>query len=96
MADRSTAAGQPGVQRGFERGVRQFRQDVTSEQVALGDVGVARQDERPDAGTLVGAQLGQDLIGIADDRCAGAAAGPADAGPQRLLDEPVVGRRVAE
>ncbi len=65
-------------------------------QVALGDVGVARQDERADARLLVGAEFGDDLVGIAHDRCAGAAASAPDAGPQRLLDEAVVGGRFAQ
>jgi hypothetical protein len=52
------------------------------EQVALGRGGVARQDERADAGVAVRVDLGRHLVGVADDRGAGAAAGAADAGPQ--------------
>ena len=72
------------------------REHVLGDQVALGDVGVAGQDERADAGVLIRTQLGDDLVGIADDRRAGAAARPADAGPERVLDEAVVGGALAE
>ena len=44
-----------------------LRQDMAREQVALGCMGIARQDERFDPFRLIGAQLGQHLIRIADD-----------------------------
>ena len=66
------------------------------EQVRLRRVGVARQDERLDAHVLIAVQLGEDLIGVADDRGAAARAGAADAGPEIVLDIAVVGRCLAQ
>ena len=71
-------------------------QDVPREQVGLGSVGVARQDERLDAHRLVGLQLGEHLVGIADDRGTAAGAGAADAGPQIVLDVTLVAGRLAQ
>ena len=42
-------------------------------QVTLGFVGVARQDERIDANVLVRLELGHNLLGVADDRRSSAA-----------------------
>ena len=64
----------------------EVRQDMAREQVGLGGVRVAGQDERLDAHRLVGAQLGEHLVRVADDRGAAARAGAADAGPQIVLD----------
>ena len=71
-------------------------QHVAGEQVALGGVRVAGQDERLDAGVGELVDLRQHLVGIADDRRTGARAGPADAGPQVTLDVPLVVGLVAE
>jgi hypothetical protein len=40
--------------------------------------------------------LESDLVGVADDRCAAAGAGPRDAGPEVVLDEAVVVGGVAQ
>ena len=66
-----------------------MRQDMPGEEIRLGLVRVAGQNERLDAHGLVGAQLGQHLVRIADDRRAAAGAGLADPGPEVVLDEAV-------
>ena len=43
-----------------------------------------------DAEVGVGAQLGEHLVGVADERRAAAAARAADAGPEMVLDEALV------
>ena len=45
---------------------------MARKQVGFGGVGIAREDECLDPLGLIGAQLGQHLIGIADDRRAAA------------------------
>ena len=69
---------------------------MLGEEVALGDVWVAGEDERLDAERPVAEELGEHLVGIADDRGAAAAAGPADARPEVGLDVAVVGGGIAE
>jgi hypothetical protein len=59
-------------------------------------VWIARQDERVDAEGHVGAELGDDLVGVADDRGAAAGSRSGDAGPQVVLDEAVVVGGVAQ
>ena len=54
---------------------------MAGEQIALGLVRITRQDEAFDAQAPIGIELGQHLIGIADDGGAAARAGAADAGP---------------
>ncbi len=71
-ADRHRAARQ-------QRAVVERGQHVPREQVGLGEVGIAGEDERLQAELAVGAQLGEHLVGVADDRGPGARAGAADA-----------------
>ena len=71
-------------------------QHVLGHEIAFGDVGVARQDEGLDADLLVRLQLGHDLIGVADDRRAGAGTGPTDSGPEIGLGVAVVVSAVAK
>ena len=71
-------------------------QHVPRDEVAFGDVRVSGEDERVDPEGHVRAQLGDDLIGVADDRRAASRSGSGDAGPQVLLDEPVVVGGVAQ
>ena len=52
-------------------------------------MGIAREDESLDPFGLIGAQFGEDLIGVADNRRAAARASAADAGPQVLLNEAI-------
>jgi hypothetical protein len=66
--------------------MRHSRQHVAAEQIGLGRMGVAGQDEGIDAERLIGLQLGQHLVGIADNGGAAARAGAADAGPEVVLD----------
>ena len=74
----------------LEAAVVDVGQHVAGEQVALGGVRVAGEDEGLDAGVGQLVDLGQHLVGVADDGGAGAGAGPADAGPQVPLDVALV------
>jgi hypothetical protein len=56
----------------YQRAVIQMGEDVAREQVALGGMRITGQDERLDAEIGVALQLGKHLVGIADDRRAGA------------------------
>ena len=69
---------------------------MLGKQVAFGGMGVPGQDECADPYALVCLQLGGYLIRIADNRCAGAASGPADACPQVVFDEAVISGAFAE
>ena len=71
-------------------------QDVAGEEVAFGLVRIAGEDERLDAQGLIGLELRQHLVGVADDGGAAAGAGAADAGPQVLLRIAVVAGRRAQ
>lgn len=71
-------------------------QHMAGEQVGFGGVRVAGQDESVHAEVRVGADLGQHLIGIADDGRASARARAADAGPQVRFGVAVVIGDVAE
>ena len=79
-----------------KRNVVELWHNVTCEQIALGEVRVARQDERVDPRPPVGVDLGEHLRRVADDRRSGTAARPTDPGPQRLLDEAVAPGRIAQ
>lgn len=68
----------PGAPR-QERAVFKVRQHVTREQVALGGMRVAGQREGFHAKLDVLAQLGQDLIRVADDSSASTRSRPPDA-----------------
>ena len=78
-----------------ERAVLDMRQHMPREQVGFGRVRIARQDEGLDPLGLIGAQLGEHLIGRADDRRPAARARPADAGAQVLFHEAVTIGRAA-
>jgi hypothetical protein len=55
---------------------------MAGEEVALGGVWVAGEDERVHAEGRVRLELGEHLVRVADEGGARAGAGPADAGPQ--------------
>ena len=61
-------------------------QDITREHIAFVDVGITGQDERLYPLGLIGAEFGQDLIGIADNRRAATRARAANPGPEIVLD----------
>jgi hypothetical protein len=70
---------------------------VPGEQVGFGGgVRIAGQDEGVHAEVGVGADLGEHLIGVADDGRAGAGVGPADAGPQVRFGVALIAGRVAQ
>ena len=76
-------AGRPlGSVRGPQRPVLEGREHSGSEAKAAVEMRVPREDERVDAGPTQLPDGGRDLVGVADDRRAGPAAGPSDAGPQ--------------
>ena len=51
-----------------QRPVVQPRENVTGEEVGFGGVRIAGEDEGLDTQRAIGVQLGQHLVGIADDR----------------------------
>ena len=69
----------------MDRSVIETRKHVSGEQVALVGVRVTTQDDRFDAQGFVHPELGQNLVGVADDRRAATGSGPADAGPEVLF-----------
>ena len=76
--------------------MRDMRQHMPREQICFGGMGIARENESFDPFGLIGAQLGEHLVGIADDRRTAARTGAADPGPQVLLDKAVAVRRSAQ
>ncbi len=74
----------------------EFWQNVAREQIGLGGVGIARQDERLDPHRAVAFELGEHLVGIADDRRPAARTRTPDARPQVGLGIAVVGRALAQ
>lgn len=65
----------------------EMRKDVSAEQVCFRGVRIAGQDKGLDSLSLIGAELCEHLIGIADDSGAAARTGSADARPKMIFDK---------
>ena len=72
--------------RGDGSAFTQLRQDVASDEIALGEVRIPGENERGDSGVANLADLGHDLVGVADDSDARPAARPTDASPEVSFD----------
>ena len=59
-------------------------------------VRISGQDEGVDPEFAIGIQLRKYLVGISNDSCAAARPGPADAGPEIVLDIPLCPRSLAQ
>ena len=76
--------------------MRDIRQHVPCEQITFRRMGITGKDERLDPLGLIGAQLRQHLIRIADDRRAATRTRAPDTRPQIILDEAVAAGGVAQ